>query len=98
MPLCILRGPSLSHLMVCAFVRVTVRYMLHKNITEQIGRYVVTPLTQPSTSGKFLAAVSIRRGTYDRVIRFVPQFSDESLASSYALTEGRNMVLSQRLN
>ena len=72
--------------------------MLHKNITEQIGRYVVTPLPQPSTSGQFLAAVSIRRGTYDRVIRFVPQFSNESLASNYALTEGRNMVLNHSLN
>ena len=72
--------------------------MLHKNITEQIGRYVVTPLPQPSTSGQFLAAVSIRRGAYDRVIRFIPQFSSELLASNYALAEGRSMVMSQRLN
>lgn len=72
--------------------------MLQKNTTEQIGRYVVTPLPQPSTSGQFLAAVSIRRGAYDRVIRFVPQFSNESLASDYALTEGRNMVLNRSLN
>lgn len=72
--------------------------MLHKKNTEQIGRYAVTPLTQPASSGQFLATVSIRRGTYDRVIRFVRQFSSESLASDYALTEGRNMVLSQRLN
>lgn len=79
-------------------MRAAVRFMLHKNITEQIGRYAVTPLTQPSSSGQFLASVSIRRGAYDRVIRFVPQFSNESLASSYALTEGRNMVLNQRLN
>lgn len=84
--------------MVCAIVRAAVRFMLHKNITEQIGRYAVTPLTQPSSSGQFLAAVSIRRGAYDRVIRFVPQFSNESLASNYALTEGRNMVLNQRLS
>ena len=73
-------------------------FMLQKNITEQIGRYVVTPLTQPISSGQFLAAVSIRRGAYDRVIRFIPQFSNESLASNYALTEGRNMVMSQSLN
>ncbi|AIJ47263.1 hypothetical protein O987_15720 [Comamonas testosteroni TK102] len=72
--------------------------MLHKNITEQIGRYVVTPLTQSNTSGQFLAAVSIRRGAYDRVIRFIPQFSSELLASNYALAEGRSMVMSQRLN
>lgn len=72
--------------------------MLQKNITEQIGRYVVTPLTQPSSSGQFLAAVSIRRGSYDRVIRFIPHFSSESLASNYALAEGRSMVLNQRLN
>lgn len=72
--------------------------MLHKKMTEQIGRYVVTALTQPSSSGEFLAAVSIRRGVYDRVIRFIPQFSNESLASDYALNEGRNMVLNQMLN
>jgi hypothetical protein len=48
--------------------------MLHKNTTEQIGRYVVTPLTQTDASGQFTAAVSIRRGTYDRIFRFIPHF------------------------
>ena len=84
--------------MVRTIVRAVVRFHAAQKITEQIGRYVVTPLTQPSSSGQYLAAVSIRRGAYDRVIRFIPQFSNESLASSYALTEGRNMVLNQRLN
>ena len=72
--------------------------MLHKNITEQIGRYLVTPLTQTDASGQFTAAVSIRRGTYDRIFRFIPHFSDESLASKYALAEGRSMVLGHQLN
>lgn len=73
-------------------------FMLQKNNTEQIGRYAVTPLTQTNANGQFVAAVSIRRGAYDRVFRFVPQFSNESLASTYALTEGRNMVLRHQLN
>lgn len=83
--------------MAYAILRIAIPFMLQKNITEHIGRYAVTPLTQPSSSGQFQAAVSIRRGTYDRVIRFIPQFSNESLASSYALEEGRSMVLSQSL-
>lgn len=72
--------------------------MLQKNITEQIGRYAVTPLTQANSDGKFVASVSIRRGVYDRVFRFIPQFSSALLASDYAMTEGRSMVLQHQLS
>jgi hypothetical protein len=65
---------------------------------EQIGHYLVTPFPIATEGGGFVGAVSIRRGKYDRVFRFIPQFATESLASSYALSEGRSMVQSHRLN
>jgi hypothetical protein len=72
--------------------------MLHKKTKEQIGHYVVTPFPIATEGGGFIGAVSIRRGTYDRVFRFIPQFATELLASNYALSEGRSMVQSHRLN
>lgn len=71
--------------------------MLYSNTSERVGHYMVTALTQTNHCGQVAAAVSIRRGTYDRIFRFIPQFADESLASSFALAEGRSMVLHQQL-
>lgn len=72
--------------------------MLHKKTKEQIGHYLVTPFHIPTEGGGFVAAVSIRRGKYDRIFRFIPKFTTELLAANYALSEGRNMVLSHQLN
>lgn len=65
---------------------------------EQVGSYVVTPLIQAVGLDRFAAAVSIRRGKYDRVFSFIPQFADEALAASYALAQGRSMLLSKQLS
>jgi hypothetical protein len=64
--------------------------------TERVGRYVVTPFAQ-STEAGFCASVSIRRGCYDRVFRFIPRFACDRQALQYALTQGRSMVLQGQL-
>ncbi|MPS96665.1 hypothetical protein [uncultured Comamonas sp.] len=69
-----------------------------EQITERVGNYIVTALTQMTHSGKVAAAVSIRRGTYDRIFRFIRQFDTQDMASKYALAEGRSMVLDNQLN
>ncbi|MFZ9233364.1 MAG: hypothetical protein ACO226_03590, partial [Hylemonella sp.] len=54
-----------------------------------VGKYLVSPLSRLSESGRYLASVSIRsgsgRGTYDRVFRFVPQFDTQEGALQYAI-------------
>lgn len=65
---------------------------------EQVGCYLVTPLIQAVGLDRFAAAVSIRRGVYDRVFRFIPQFPDAALAASYALAEGRSLLLRKQLS
>ena len=72
--------------------------MLQQKIKEQVGNYVVTPFSHLDASGQFAASVSIRRGVYDRVFRFIPQFTSESLANSYALDQARTMLLANALN
>ena len=72
--------------------------MRTEQITERVGNYIVTALTQMTHSGKVAAAVSIRRGTYDRIFRFIRQFDTPDMASKYALAEGRSMVLDNQLN
>lgn len=64
---------------------------------ERVGDYVVTPLTKPADSGNFAASVSIRRGAYDRIFKFVPRFSSDVQATQYALKEGRSLVLQKQL-
>ena len=71
--------------------------MLQQKIKEQVGNYVVTPMSQINGSGSFASSVSIRRGVYDRVFRFIPQFSSEALAHGYALSQAQAMVLSKQL-
>lgn len=72
--------------------------MLKKLIPEQVGPYMVTPLTHTQSDGQYGASVSIRRGVYDRVFRFIPQFANEVQAARYALTEGIRMVRCNQLN
>ena len=72
--------------------------MITPTITERVGNYVVTPLTQVTESGKVSAAVSIRRGVYDRVFRFFDQFDNAAAAAIYALQQGKAMVLREQLN
>ena len=67
-------------------------------ITERVGNYIVTALTQFTHTGKVTASVSIRRGKYDRIFRFIRQFDNAGAASKYALAEGRCMVLGNQLN
>ncbi len=61
-----------------------------------VGKYLVSPLSRLSESGRYLASVSIRsgsgRGTYDRVFRFVPQFDTQEGALQYAIAEGHNLL------
>ena len=71
--------------------------MLQQKIKEQVGNYIVTPFSRINASGQFAASVSIRRGVYDRILRFAPQFESEALANSYALAQARSMVLSNQL-
>ena len=72
--------------------------MITKQFTERVGNYVVTPLIQMTQGGKIAAAVSIRRGQYDRIFNFIEQFDNAQAANKYALTEGRSMVLDNQLN
>ena len=72
--------------------------MLQQKIKEQVGNYVVTPLSHIDGSGLFASTVSIRRGVYDRIFRFIPQFASEALANNYALAQARTMVLSNQLH
>ncbi len=65
---------------------------------ERVGSYIVTPLVKTTCQGRFSASVSIRRGMYDRIFRFVASFPTQAQAWRHALSEGRDMVLSNRLN
>ena len=64
---------------------------MHKKCIE-VGRYLVSPMTQINTDGGFAALVSIRSGrgqaSHDRVMRFVPSFASPRAAIRYATAEG----------
>ncbi|MGA0569711.1 hypothetical protein ACO2Q9_03225 [Variovorax sp. VNK109] len=63
------------------------------NATFTVGKFVVTPLTRLMPTGSYSASVSIRRGMYDRVFRFVPTFSCDKQAQRYAIHHGRSLAL-----
>ncbi len=65
--------------------------------TLTVGKFLVTPLTKITDHGDYASAVSIRRGVYDRIIRFIPRFESDAHAARYALREGRSMVLRNQL-
>lgn len=61
-----------------------------------VGKYLVSPLSKRLSDGRFAASVSIRSGrgsgTHDRVLRFIPSFSTQAAALSYASNEGLTWV------
>lgn len=71
--------------------------MLPKKIKQQVGNYVVTPYSHKDSQGNFAASVSIQRGVYDRIFRFIPQFNNAATAQRYALSQAREMVLANQL-
>ncbi|HEY9108688.1 MAG TPA: hypothetical protein VIN58_18575 [Roseateles sp.] len=65
---------------------------MNNNKNIEVGRYVVSPMTQPRSGGGFDAVVSIRSGrgmaSVDRVMHFTPQFISAQAALRYARAEG----------
>ncbi|RZJ11692.1 MAG: hypothetical protein EOP39_05625 [Rubrivivax sp.] len=65
---------------------------MNNNKNIEVGRYVVSPMTQNRCGGGFDAVVSIRSGqgmsSVDRVMRFVPRFDSQQAALRYARAEG----------
>ena len=57
-------------------------------ITERVGNYIVTALTQFTHTGKVTASVSIRRGKYDRIFRFIRQFDNAGAAQQICTRRG----------
>ncbi len=62
-----------------------------------VGKYLVSPLTRRTESGRYAAAVSIRRGTHDRVYRFTPRFATREGARVFAVSEGLSLLHTQDL-
>lgn len=65
---------------------------MKKNNNIEVGRFLVSPMTQAREGGGFDALVSIRSGSgmasVDRVMRFTPQFISPRAALRYARAEG----------
>jgi hypothetical protein len=61
-----------------------------------VGKYLVSPLTRLTESGRYTARVSIRSGrgqaTHDRVLGFLPEFRTRESALQYAATEGQRWL------
>ena len=57
-----------------------------------VGKFVVSPLTTATDSGRFAASAVIRsghgRGTHHRVLRFAPRFNTRDGARRYAVEHG----------
>jgi hypothetical protein len=62
-----------------------------------VGQFLITPLTRSVQTGRFLASLSIRRGTgsqtHDRVYTFKPEFPNQDSALTYAAAQGRYWLL-----
>ncbi|HEY0954872.1 MAG TPA: hypothetical protein VGE36_08960 [Roseateles sp.] len=65
---------------------------MNNNKNIEVGRYVVSPMTQARDGGGFDALVSIRSGqgmaSVDRVMQFTPRFPSPQAALRYARTQG----------
>jgi hypothetical protein len=65
---------------------------MNNNKNIEVGRFQVSPMTQPRDGGGFDALVSIRSGhgmaSVDRVMRFTPCFRSAQAALRYARAEG----------
>ncbi|WP_376751852.1 hypothetical protein [Diaphorobacter nitroreducens] len=88
--------PSFLSWMVAFAITSCLFAMLEKQNAERVGNYVVTPLTKTTNVG-VTASVSIRRGMYDRIFRFLPSFPCDAQAVQYAMAQGRRMVLHNQL-
>ncbi len=57
-----------------------------------VGKFVVSPLTTLTDSGRYAASAVIRSGfgpgTHHRVLRFVPRFNSRDSARRYAVDHG----------
>jgi len=66
--------------------------MQKNNNNIEVGRYVVSPMTQARNDGGYDALVSIRSGqgmaSVDRVMQFTPHFPSSTAALRYARAEG----------
>ncbi|MDG0831255.1 hypothetical protein [Roseateles saccharophilus] len=66
--------------------------MQTNNKNFEVGRFMVSPMSQARDGGGFDALVSIRSGhgmaSVDRVMRFTPQFRSSRAAVRYASAEG----------
>lgn len=62
-----------------------------------VGKFLITPLIRSDNAGRFIAALSIRRGqgtqTHDRVYTFKPEFTNKDSAMTYAAAQGRYWML-----
>jgi len=65
---------------------------MNNNKNIEVGRYVVSPMTQARDGGGFDALVSIRSGrgmaSVDRVMHFTPRFPNRREAMRYAREQG----------
>jgi hypothetical protein len=65
---------------------------MHNNKNIEVGRFLVSPMSQPRLDGGFDALVSIRSGrgmaSVDRVMQFTPSFTSPKAALRYAKAEG----------
>jgi hypothetical protein len=61
-----------------------------------LGKYLVSPLTQRLSDGRWSSAVSIRTGrgaaTHDRILRFVPIFDTPHDARAYAAGQAQGWL------
>lgn len=64
----------------------------NKKNNIELGRFLISPMSQPRSDGGFDALVSIRSGqgmaSVDRVMRFVPSFNSTRAAMRYAREQG----------
>ncbi len=71
---------------------------MNKNNSLAIGKYLISPLTREHGDGRFGSAISIRNGSHDRVMRFVPLFDDAITATQYAVEQGLQWVSARHAN
>lgn len=80
-------GPSLDCFHMSSF----------SSLPFTVGKFLITPLIRSKNTGRFSAALSIRRGrgtqTHDRVYTFKPEFTSRDGALVYAAAQGRYWML-----
>jgi hypothetical protein len=75
---------------------------IHLENAFPVGKYLVSPLTRQTESGRYTAHVSIRSGRgqamHDRVVGFFPEFGTRESALQYAATEGQRWLRQRHCN